>query len=178
MNATSCSYRLSACFGLTSLISCSLFFISAFILSACEPLSGNNYGNSWNSGYGGYREPYQRYPHDSGYDYNNSQRDDRYHHDDDWRHHDDDQRDRDYDRRHRDDDRRDREQHQPKYQPTPPPPPAKPPEQVIRPNCPPDTTFDGRVCIVPQNRRRPGGKGTINPCPQGMWLSGDRCVRN
>ncbi len=61
--------------------------------------------------------------------------------------------------------------------PMAPPPPAQPP--VIRPSCPGGTTFDGRHCkINDPDKIKPGHKGTVNACPKGMWLSGDRCVPN
>jgi len=50
---------------------------------------------------------------------------------------------------------------------------------VILPSCPSGTQFNGRHCqIVDQRLRKPGGDGNINPCPKGMWVSGDRCVGN
>ncbi len=56
------------------------------------------------------------------------------------------------------------------------PPPAA--EPIIRPSCPSGSSFDGRSCNITDNRlRRPGGDGRINPCPSGMHVSGDRCVR-
>lgn len=68
---------------------------------------------------------------------------------------------------------RDLERAQREVRPTPTPEP-----RVIRPSCPSNTTFDGKHCIVPENQRRKGGKGTISACPDGMWVSGDRCVGN
>jgi hypothetical protein len=48
---------------------------------------------------------------------------------------------------------------------------------IVRPSCPPGTSFNGQHCIILDKRKiRPGGKGTINPCPNNMHLSGDRCV--
>lgn len=61
---------------------------------------------------------------------------------------------------------------------TPRPAPApKPQETVIRPSCPSGTQYDGRHCKITDSKlKRPGGDGNINPCPKGMWVSGDRCV--
>lgn len=52
----------------------------------------------------------------------------------------------------------------------------RPADSIVKPSCPPGTDYNGRSCIVPKNRRRPGDRGDINPCPKGMWVSGDRCV--
>lgn len=50
---------------------------------------------------------------------------------------------------------------------------------IVRPSCPSGTQFNGRHCrIVNQGLRKPGGDGNINPCPKGMWVSGDICVGN
>ncbi|MDD2943842.1 MAG: hypothetical protein PHC51_12860 [bacterium] len=50
-------------------------------------------------------------------------------------------------------------------------------DNSIRPNCPSGTVFTGNTCRITDNKlRRPGGDGNINPCPKGMWVSGDRCV--
>lgn len=60
-----------------------------------------------------------------------------------------------------------------------PPPPPRPADPVVRPSCPPDTTFDGHSCrITDPHKIKPGHKGTVNACPKGMWLSGDQCVKN
>lgn len=74
-------------------------------------------------------------------------------------------------------DSRPKPENRPAYLP-PPPTPTPAPEPVVKPSCPAGTTFNGRHCIVPEDKRRPGGKGTVNACPKGMWLSGDRCVKN
>lgn len=48
---------------------------------------------------------------------------------------------------------------------------------IIRPSCPPGSTFNGQHCVInDKSKIRPGGKGTINPCPNGMHLAGDRCL--
>jgi hypothetical protein len=50
-------------------------------------------------------------------------------------------------------------------------------DNIIRPKCPAGTKFTGRTCKITDPRlKKPGGDGNINPCPKGMWLSGDRCV--
>ena len=122
----------------------------------CAPSYGGTYGNS---GYDSNRYGYDRYGHDPYYDKHDYWKNEGNHHHNPY------QAPPTY-------------QQPPAYQPPPPPPPQAAPEAVIRPNCPPDTTFDGRHCIIPENRRRPGGKGTVNACPNDMWLSGDRCVKN
>ena len=92
-------------------------------------------------------------------------------------------REREEERRERErerwrDEQRENRRRREEYRPAPVPAP-KPQEPVIRPNCPSGTQFDGRHCkIIDQRLRRPGGDGNINPCPKGMWVSGDRCVGN
>lgn len=55
--------------------------------------------------------------------------------------------------------------------------PTPAPAPVIRPSCPAGTNFTGNSCVITDPKlRRPGGDGRINPCPSGMWVSGDRCV--
>jgi len=56
-------------------------------------------------------------------------------------------------------------------------PPSPPPQQDIKPNCPKNTTFNGKHCILPKDQVKPGKKGTINPCPKGMYVSGGKCVK-
>lgn len=157
-------------------IKLSLLGLLAVILSAfngCAELNDPGYNNSnpydyGNPNYGrrgnGYDDRYDRdrYGRDRDrYNYDH----DRYDHNNDYYHH-------DYDNHPRNRD------HEDNHHEAPPPPPPRIEEQVIRPNCPSGTTFDGRHCILPENKRRPGGKGTINACPNGMWLSGDHCVKN
>lgn len=69
----------------------------------------------------------------------------------------------------------------PRPQPTPRsnPAPASASPAIVRPSCPPGTTFDGRHCLInDKSQIRKGGKGTVNACPKDMWLSGDKCVPN
>ena len=151
-----------------AVLACLLDFSSARLVAAAALLSyslaacdlSTSYNDGWDGSRGGYREPYR-----DDYRYRDYRHDDyRYDH-----------RDRHYYEHDRRDDRWDHKRDEHHYQ-APPPPPPKPKEQVIRPSCPPNTTFDGKHCIIPKNQRRPGGQGTINACPKGMWLSGDRCV--
>lgn len=63
----------------------------------------------------------------------------------------------------------------------PPPVVAAPPVEVqaVRPSCPAGTRYDGKSCLITDDSlRRKGGDGRINPCPKGMWVSGDVCVGN
>ncbi len=155
----------------------SLFLLLFICISGCA--ENSDYQNPWDSApncryghcappappYGGYgydRNTYghDRYGRDPYYDYN------RNHNREEWQ--------REHDR----EEWKKNHDYRPEHYDTIPPPPAPRPEAVIRPSCPPDTTFDGKHCIVPENRRRSGGKGTVNACPPGMWLSGDRCVKN
>ena len=154
-----------------------LFLLTALVAStaACEPgyygdwgRPSSGYSDGYNSGYYGGSDRYRddryrddRYRNDR--DYYRGDRDYRHDRDDDDRHHD----------RHNDRHDDDRDRRPSKPAPTPTPPPAPP---VIRPSCPSNTTFDGKHCIVPENQRRKGGKGTVNACPKGMWVSGDQCV--
>lgn len=148
-----------------------ILFLFSIALSSCVP--GNDLltpGNgSANCRYGNCAPSYGygRYGYDGGrYDYGH----DRY------------GRDPYYDRGHwKKEDHRPHHSYQtpPRHYGTvPPPPPQIKQEEVIRPNCPAGTTFDGRHCIIPENQRRSGGKGTVNACPKGMWLSGDRCINH
>ncbi|MBP9837255.1 MAG: hypothetical protein KBC84_00930 [Proteobacteria bacterium] len=152
-------------------------FVLLFLtMAACDP--NNNYGNQWdpaprqdpyyNSGYGSrYGNDYDRY---HGYPRDRYENRDKYQYDRDRYNDYREQKERDEYRKH---------QYENKYQPTPYPTPApRPQENIIRPSCPSGTSFDGKHCIIPEGQRRPGGKGTVNACPKGMWLSGDKCVPN
>ena len=137
------------------------------------------YSSGYSNQSSGYRgcEYYGNCPYRDDYRHDR----DRYRDDDRYRDHDRYDRDRYDDRdRDRDRDRHDRDDYQrkPPERVTPPPAPApKPAEPVVRPNCPAGTQYTGRTCkIVDQKLRRPGGDGNINPCPSGMWVSGDKCV--
>jgi len=63
--------------------------------------------------------------------------------------------------------------------PTPPPPPPPQATPAPQPSCPPGSVFTGSSCKITDSRlRRPGGDGNINPCPKGMWMSGNGCIKN
>lgn len=145
----------------------SFFILFSIVLSSCA--TGNDYQDPWDNSR---TPPYGRpgYENDR-YGYGN----DRYGRDPYYN--------REYWKNKNKDRYEDRRPHHsydapPKHYDTVPPRAEVRPEAAIRPNCPPDTTFDGRHCIVPENRRRSGGKGTVNACPKGMWLSGDHCVKD
>lgn len=163
--------RISPMKNLSSRIVIASFVVAVLGLSACDPNYNN--GSSWYPqndpprGYG-YDRPYGNgYGNGNGYGYGN-----------------DNKCNRDKCSRNRCNSGRCSRDHDDRPRPTPrppaysPPPPPPPREEVIRPSCPSGTSFDGKHCIVPEGQRRKGGKGTINACPSGMYLSGDRCVRN
>ena len=53
-----------------------------------------------------------------------------------------------------------------------------PAQQNISPSCPSGTRYNGRTCVITDNRlRKPGGDGNINPCPKGMWNSNGKCIK-
>lgn len=167
----------------TSLASTGLF------LAACDP---GPY--SHDSGYHGSRERDCRYygdcnRYDSRYrhddDYYRNREDNRYRNypdngysrDANWReeherHEREERREREDRERKEDRERRERDQQRDREsRHVAPPPPAE-----IRPSCPSGTSFDGKHCILPENQRRPGGKGTVSACPNGMWVSDGKCV--
>lgn len=84
------------------------------------------------------------------------------------------ERDRQREEKERERDERHREREKrPHDRPTPPPNHAE-----IKPHCPAGTEFTGRTCKITDSKlRKKGGDGNINPCPSGMWVSGDRCVK-
>jgi hypothetical protein len=144
-----------------------LIFLGLFMVTACNPASSG----SGNVGSGNYDCRYsgtcpRRYPdystsYGSGYHYDRP-------HDRDY---DSDHHRHDYDK---DDTERWHDHDADKEQKRPAPTPI--PRVVIRPSCPPDTTFDGKHCIIPEDKRRKGGKGTVSACPNGMWVSNGECV--
>jgi|GEM_PF-6864729 len=145
-----------------------------------HPRYDDQYSDSsdWNRDRDRYQGDYDR-GHQNEYDYDRRQ--------DDYRgdRHDRD-RDRDRDRDHDRDGDNDRRHdnntssHGSVSVPPPPPPRQEPkPNSIPRPNCPSGTELVGRACKITDSRlRKPGGDGNINPCPSGMWVSGDRCVGN
>lgn len=163
-----------------------LLLLIPFLLNACvegQYPYGGNYGSSY--------DPYPTrdchyygncgYGNDDRYDHERYERDRRRHEREEDRRaeerREEERRERDrWRNEHRNDWGYQNDQRRPAPTPVPPPPP-KPQENVIRPSCPSGTQYDGRHCkIIDQKLRRPGGDGNINPCPKGMWVSGDRCV--
>ena len=160
-----------------------LILLFAFaLLSACAETGGHR-------GYSGY----DRYDRTGGWDdrHYDRDRDDYY---EERRRRDREEYERERWERRRDERRRDKERNDenrdqhydltPKFPPTMPPP-GRPRDDrrddrrdEVRPSCPSGTTFNGKHCIQRESDRRPGGKGTINPCPKGMRLSNERCVRD
>ena len=146
--------------------------IALFLLIGCAELGnmGNNSRQRYpnNQGYG--NNSGSGYPRNGGY-YGNDYDDDNYSDDDD----DSDDDDRRHHGNHGNHGNYGNQNNGPRY--NPPPPPASNPE--IRPSCPSGTSYDGKHCVITDKRlKQKGGDGNINPCPKGMWVSGNRCVGN